>query len=143
MIEYKLRKAIKSDIDFIIDLEKSSLHDYFVELHGKWETDLTKDTVKLEHYYIIQIDKKSAGYINYWQEEDFYTIDKFYILPKFQSQGIGKKLLKKVLNEVAAKNLKLVLLVLINNIKAQKFYLKNGMKEVYRNKEVVLIEFRK
>ena len=49
------------------------------------------------YYFILEIDRKVAGYIGVWIEEERSEIINFYILEKHQNNGFGRMMLEFVM----------------------------------------------
>jgi predicted acetyltransferase len=47
--------------------------------------------------YIIELDNKKIGLLWYVEEIDYIEINQIFILPKYQNQGIGSKILIKII----------------------------------------------
>lgn len=74
-------------------------------------------------------DRKIVGIITASERTDHVHITNFYIDPNFQRQGLGTRLLKSVFDKFSGFNI-FTLRVFQKNLKARKFYLKQGFCEV-------------
>ena len=77
-------------------------------------------------YFVAEDEGKIlgfAGYIQSWIDYDVYEIFWVNVLPEYQKQGIGKKLVAKVISEIK-KQKKIGLIILSANIPNSKYYAK-------------------
>ena len=65
----------------------------------------------------------------YVEEIDYIEINQIFILPKYQSKGIGSKILTEIINTGNNEKKSIILGVLKSNTKAQRFYNKLGFIE--------------
>ena len=131
-MKYALREMAISDIDEVIKGETS----IFGESLG---FDMLYQELTLNpyaHYFVLEINKKVAGYIGVWIEAEHSEIINFYVLEKYQSMGFGSMMLEFVIALVKSCNCENISLeVRVSNIRAQKLYQKYGFKESHRRKE--------
>jgi ribosomal protein S18 acetylase RimI-like enzyme len=99
---------------------------FLMELPGKWD------------YSIAAIDHgKIIGYLIASDKTEKIHIHKFMVGPQFQSQGIGKALLKEIINISLNNNkLSITLKVYTDNQRAIKFYLEKGFNIIQSNGEL-------
>lgn len=107
---------------------------YLEEVFG--ETHLEKGLKdKNVQYYIAYFNDSPAGFMKLningkvkdYSPEEGLEIEKIYIRPKFQGEGIGKKLFKKAIALANQLNKKIIWLDVIDtNSKAMEFYQKMG-----------------
>ena len=133
---YNLRKAFKGEGSKILDLVKTVLSDYSLEICPE-ETD--KDLSDLENYYFNKngwfavIEKETEIIGSYGiLRIDYKTCElrKMYLLPGYQGQGLGKLLMTDALKK--AKELGYSMMVLESNKlldKALSMYLKYGFEQ--------------
>lgn len=81
----------------------------------------------IDEYICIKVDDKVVGYYRLHEEEKKVELDDFYILPSFQNQGIGSKVMTKLIDEV---KLPIFLYVFNQNKGAIAFYERFGFKKV-------------
>ena len=125
-----IRKAAKSDIAAIIEIEKSLFSD-------PWDIQLFEDAIEKENkYFFVVVEAgKLAGYIIFEKVLDEGHISNLAIAKEYQKRGIGSKLVSYVLDLARQKKLKEIFLeVRESNEAAKKLYSKFGFKEVGRRK---------
>ena len=125
----QLKKAIKSDWDFILELRNSD-YQYFYEQNEpipkeKHYQYMEKHSNEHNFYHwIISVDRNSVGYIRILGDDVGIMVKK-----EFQGKGIASKALE--LLEKEAMNLgikKLVAIVHPKNIASEKIFKKSGYK---------------
>jgi ribosomal protein S18 acetylase RimI-like enzyme len=107
--------------------------------HDQWKTDdrakqYLKDIFKTPGYrgYQIKYDKKIVGgvvghIIKWWQGDEFY-IREFFIDPKYQGQGLGKKLYHFMKEQLASETVETIILMTDHDKPAYAFYKNLGLK---------------
>ena len=81
------------------------------------------------NYFVLEIDKKVAGYIGTWIEEDHAEIINFYVLEEYQNMGFGSMMLEFVIKLVKMSKVPVLSLeVREHNTKAIALYEKYGFK---------------
>ena len=79
---------------------------------------------------------KIVGVINAKQDEGVLYINRLYVDPDFQSQGIGIRLIDEMTDKFPSAK-KTVLEVVEKNTRSIKFYLKNGFSIIGKNKSQI------
>ena len=105
-MNYELRKYTDNDYEFVYELKKNSYKKYVEENWGTWDEQQQRDHFKkfIEVYknntYIIQANNEEIGFYNdEYLEDGTYEIGNICIIPKYQGQGIGTKILKDKIEE--------------------------------------------
>jgi len=142
----ELKKAMINDLLDLQEICKSAYSQHFADhwtdnglaLHLEYQYGkkrLIADLGNLDiDYYFIQVNDENIGFlkVKYQSAEEFSSIDnceleKIYILPKYSGQGIGKKALSIIIQQVREKGKKLLFLCVIDtNESAIAFYEKLG-----------------
>lgn len=96
---------------------------------GRWASSITKDGISnlviLENGVII--GTASICKSRWKQYSEYGEIVSIYFLPEYMGKGFGNHLLKRCIEELKRLGFdKILLWVLENNIRARKFYEKNG-----------------
>ena len=96
---------------------------------GRWANSITKDgminLVLLENELII--GTASICRSRWKQCDEFGEIVSMYFLPEYMGKGFGSHLLKRCIKELNSLGFdKILLWVLADNVRARKFYEKNG-----------------
>jgi ribosomal protein S18 acetylase RimI-like enzyme len=125
-IKINFKRATIQDVDKFVDLEKSvagtSVYSAMTERQDAVD-EITKNIV-----YFIEKENNIVGNISYEIKNDKAAyISGFMIAPQFQGQGIGKKAMEMILNEL--ENMEEIDLVTHpHNTKALMLYLSLGFK---------------
>lgn len=122
-----LRKAEEKDFNLIYEIKFDAMKEYITKTWG-WDEDLQKrfhtEEMKRDDNYIIEVDSKPAGIVGINEKEDYIVIGPIYLFKEFQSQGIGSKIIKDIIEKNKSKTIKLGVLK-VNN-RAKKLYEKLG-----------------
>ncbi|MCH7568110.1 MAG: GNAT family N-acetyltransferase [Nanoarchaeota archaeon] len=128
----RFRKAKKEDISKMFEILKINSPKYpkklaFQELNEMFSKSLLKPT------YIVAEDKKEifafGGFISSWIDNLVFNIFWVNTNPKYESQGIGSKLMKDLIDRIKkTKNIKAKMILISTN--KPTFYKKFGFKKV-------------
>ena len=131
-----------SDIPFVYEEE--------IKIFGKslGEKTLYKEIMynDMAKYFIAIVDEKKAGYVGCWLTIPNADILNMFVSSEYRGLGIGKLLMKEVINLCLEMSIKILTLeVNVNNIYAKKMYQDLGFivgsirKRYYDNKEDALL----
>ena len=130
--EIATRAASDADSAFAYDVKKQALGPYITQVWG-WDEELQQafhrrefDSTRLQ---IITRDGHDIGTIEILTNSERILINMFYILPEFQNQGIGSKLVRDILDTAQRQSLRVRLAVLKIN-PARRFYERHGFRKV-------------
>lgn len=105
--------------------------DYMFEMMYSEESIKRQITEQKQVFFIAFLLEKPLGYVSIEQQvEDLYHLHKLYILPDWQSRGIGKALINKAFNyaKKTSKDMGCAVELNVNRYnKALDFYKKMGM----------------
>ena len=123
----EIRKAKKSDLSDLFELEKICLKHPYLEKDVLYELEDNP----VSNILVASMDNLVIGYIDYWITFDSSTICRICVLPEYRNKGIATKLLSNCENELKNQNVEfLTLEVRASNQSAINFYLKNGFNKV-------------
>lgn len=84
---------------------------------------------------VAKLEEKIVGYTNLWHLDDQLEIANIAVSPEYRKEGIGERLMMKILQEAKDKNCKsIILTVRESNIAAINLYIKFGFVEIGRRK---------
>lgn len=134
------RKVKHDDIDFLLKLRKKSMSAHLARAKIKLTNEQHLERIK-EHYYdshIILRDRKpigvlKMGVIALTGTTKSLHIRQLQILPEFQGQGVGSKVLTVVKKRALQLQLPITLNVLLKN-PARGLYLRHGFQIEGKNK---------
>jgi ribosomal protein S18 acetylase RimI-like enzyme len=115
LTDIKLRPATNEDYDFLFSLHRETLKDY-VDATWGWEENWQQEYFR-EHFTpaeidIIQFKGEDIGCLSVRDEGDHLFLAYIAVLPNFQRQGIGTRLIKGVMDEAEEKAVPVTLRVL-------------------------------
>lgn len=102
----RLELATLDDAEDLLRVQQESFYEY-IEKYGHFEDnpyDMTLHRIKfninyrLGKYYKIVVDNKIVGglFCFLLDRDDMMKIAQFYLLPEYQSQGLGQKVLSQI-----------------------------------------------
>lgn len=110
---FKLVPYKKEDYNFIFRVKKISYETYVKHFFGEWNNEVQKEMFdkfikeSSDNIFLIKIKNKKVGFINGQIGDDCYNQGNICILPKFQNQGIGTKILKSIIESHKTMDIKL------------------------------------
>lgn len=118
------------DFEFLWQLHNAALKKYIAATWG-WnearQRRLFSESFNVDDGQIVVAGGKDAGFLRVSEKETEIVLISIRLLPQFQNQGIGTKLIKDVLNEASRKNKPVCLQVLKTN-PAKRLYEKLGFR---------------
>ena len=130
MTDTILRAATEADRDFVDTLTREVMFPYVSQTwqnHKEQEKYFHLNAFDIQDTWIIQLDGEDVGRLTLLENEDGYYLKAIHLIGAAQGQGIGKRLLMKVIEESEKKGKILSLTVLRVN-PAKKLYEKLGFK---------------
>jgi len=130
------RDANEFDYDFVKNLHHLTLKEYIEPI---WGWDETEQDQALRKWFnpakvkIIQDINKEIGIVVVIHRQKDIFFESISIIPGYQKQGLGTKIIKNIIDEAKKKQMPIVLQVLKTNHKAKKLYERLGFK-VYDDK---------
>ncbi len=126
-----IQRMNKEDIDQVARLEKTCFLD-------PWSQEAFTEELQLELAIplVARLGNKVVGYTCLWRLVDRLEVANFAVSPDHRSEGIGEKLMKRILLEAKQRCCKRIALsVRKSNQAAIRLYLKFGFVEVGRTKK--------
>ena len=90
-----VRKAMPSDVPFILDIEKTSFSAPFAEHDILYE--MTENPVA--HLYCATVDGVPVGYVDFYITFNSATIARIAVKEEFRSKGIGNRLIGQIIRD--------------------------------------------
>jgi ribosomal-protein-alanine N-acetyltransferase len=125
-----IQRMSKEDIDQVARLEQTCFSD-------PWSREAFAEELELEIAVplVAKFEKEVVGYTCLWHLVDQLEVADFAVSPDHRGEGIGEKLMSRILLEAEGKGCKsIVLSVRESNQAAIKLYVKFGFVEVGRRK---------
>lgn len=131
---YHFRQVVDGDFDLLFEILRSTMQPYYVQAFGQWDDALERkylaDSLKEYRYEVIIF---AGSIIGCWARREGASgifLAEMQILPAYQSQGHGRRLLRRLLDEATQGQLCVQLEVLTVNERARRLYERLGFKVV-------------
>ncbi len=135
---YEVVEVDYDDYEFIFYIIKLTLKEYIDSLWG-WNEDVEhlffKEEMTEENAFIIKVDNERIGYLSLLRKKDEVEVENLLLLPKFQNKGLGRGIIKNLIEECRKEEKKLVLKTFKANKRANKFYRKLGFDLIEENED--------
>lgn len=125
-----LRPAGPDDFDFLRALHEAAMRPHVERAFGPW--DAADQLARFRQRFnpaaqqIILVDGESAGMLHIEERAEEIFIPAIWLLPAFQRQGIGTRLLTGILENAARQGKPVALRVLKANLGARSLYQRLG-----------------
>jgi len=99
-MEINLRPAQSSDFKFAFETKRQAMGPHIIARWGwdeAFQRELHRKRWNERPWSIIQADGQPIGTLSVQEHKDHIRFGEFYLLPQYQRQGIGSKLLQSVL----------------------------------------------
>lgn len=160
-----IRKANQNDVSDIAHIHFTSWNATYADLlpetycakennlsqkRAMWEEIIPSSGVNT--WIARETENNNVGFISYFTKDDECEITTLYILPQYQSLGLGNKLMNSAIDDIYQYNryISLSLWVLKTNLSAISFYEKLGFKsdgkhseELYEDTKIIDIRMVK
>jgi len=124
-----LRAARPEDSEFVFHVKKAALGEYIEKTWG-WDEQFQRDFHVREYQptkiEIICWQNTDVGWLEVDRASDGIRLSDIYILPEYQSRGVGSTVIIQIIEEATATQLPVSLEVLKVNPRAQVLYEKLG-----------------
>ncbi len=124
-----LRPARLEDSEFVFQVKKAALGEYIEKTWG-WDEEFQRDFHVNEYeptkVEIICWQDTDMGWMQVERGSDDIRLTAIYILPEYQSRGVGSTVIRQIIEEAAATHSPVTLEVLKVNPRAQQLYEKLG-----------------
>lgn len=138
----QLRPATQTDSAFCYQVKKAAMEDYVTQVWGwdeAFQQEFHRRDFELRRPDVVVYEGQGIGTIEVVEHEDHIHLGEFYLLPQFQRQGIGTRLLQQVLERAQRAGLAVRLEVLKVN-PAQALYQRQGFAIVGQREHHFLME---
>lgn len=137
------RIAESSDAAFAYEVREKAMRAYEEATWGRWNVARTQrqiqDDIAASRLNIIEVDLRIAGIMRVDEHPTHMHLDQLFLLPEYQSRGIGTKLVEAVLRGARLKNLPVKLWVLRVN-PARRLYERLGFQVVAQTAASVYLQ---
>lgn len=141
-MQLQYRKALESDIDFLLDLRKKTMTEHYASsnLSTDEKSTLQRVLYEFEKANIIILNNNPIGLLKINKAEDYIEILQLQIDPKLQGKGIGKNILNDIIGKYSQKPIRLSVL---KTNKAQNLYSGLGFTIIDEDEHSYKMEFSK
>jgi ribosomal protein S18 acetylase RimI-like enzyme len=143
MDNLRLRKATADDSQFAYRIKKAAFKKYVEKVWG-WDEEeqcqLHERRFASQDFQVIQVSGIDVGILAMVWQPDCVKVNQMYILPEYQSKGIGAACMMRIIEDASALKLPVRLQVLKVNKRAVKFYKRLGFKIIGESDTHVLME---
>ena len=120
--DISLRRATMDDAAFALHVTEACMRAYAEQTWGMWNGLADFDPAT---DMIVERDGRGIGLIGVDRSQKPWVLEKLYVLPAYQKQGIGSLLLNRLIEEAKSERAALRLTVLEVN-PARRFYERHG-----------------
>lgn len=125
-----LRPAGPADFDFLFRLHREAMRAYVEDTFGSWDEAWQLDYFR-QHFdpaqlQVIQWNGTDVGLLHLQERTEELFIAGIEILPEYQRQGIGSRVIRRLLAEANRQGKPVALQVLRVNIRARSLYQRLG-----------------
>src|SRR4051794_37383819 len=102
---YSLIPATEDDFDFAYQLKKVAYKEYVEQTWGwdeEFQINFHKENFSVQNTKIITIRDKPIGTVDVKEENERIFVSGLYILPEYQSKGIGSSIISALQKKAAA-----------------------------------------
>ncbi|WP_241489246.1 GNAT family N-acetyltransferase [Chryseobacterium indologenes] len=135
-------KANETDIDFLLSLRMKTMNPHYEKssLPTDREATLQRVLYQFDKAHIIFLNHHPIGLLKINRTEEKTEVLQLQIDPELQGRGLGRKILRDILDEASETGKKVSLSVLKTN-KAQNLYSALGFKIVGEDEHSYFMEF--
>lgn len=130
--EWHLRKATIMDLGFIFRVYKETMQDYIAAVY-EWDEQQQRlhyeERFRKDDYHIIQVDNSDVGVFSVLTMKTYFFLARIELLPAYQNQGIGTKILTALKTRAHAQSKPIMLHVFKSN-PAINLYTRLGFKVI-------------
>ena len=126
------RNAEPDEVEFAFVVTEAAMRSYVEQTWGEWKAAWQREhhvaSFEAEPHEVVLVGTVRAGILVVCETPTHLQLEKLYVLPEFQNQGIGAALLEQVLRRGRAASKPVCLRVLTVNTSAQRFYARHGFR---------------
>lgn len=129
-MQLALRRATAADSAFAYEVKKAAFAPYVEQVWGRWDEEVQRELhqrrFSVHQTSIVEIGELDVGILVMAHEPDCLYVHQLFILPEYQSRGIGGACIARVIADADASRLPIKLRVLKANDRAIEFYRRLG-----------------
>jgi Acetyltransferases len=142
-LDLHYEKANETDIDFLLDLRMKTMNPHYAESHlpTDKETTLKRILYEFDKAHIIFLNQLPIGLLKINRTAEKTEVLQLQIDPELQGRGVGRSILKNILDE-ASETGKTVSLSVLKTNKAQQLYSSLGFQIVGEDEHSYFMEVK-
>jgi ribosomal protein S18 acetylase RimI-like enzyme len=141
-----LRAATLEDFRFVYDVTEATMRDYVEQTFGPWVAEEQKEIIgksfRANTHQVVLVDGEPAGILAVEIHDRHLQLEKIYLSPAFQRQGVGTQLVKQLIEFVRMSKKPIRLRVLAANSAARRLYERLGFVVTEVTPQRVFMEHR-
>ena len=144
MIKLTYRKALETDIDYLLWLRKATMDQHLINSGTILsETDqLLRINYLFDQAKIVILNNENIGLLKLDEKEHLVEIVQIQINPEYQGKGIGQQVIKAVIEKSLRANKEISLSVLKEN-PAKALYLRMGFEIIGQDNTSFMMLYKK
>ena len=143
MNNLRMRNATTEDSEFAYQTKKLAFREYVEKVWG-WDEDeqrqLHERRFASQDFQVIQVSDINVGILAVVRQPDCVKVNQIFIVPEYQSRGIGTACITRIIEDAAVSKLPVQLQVLKVNSRAVTFYQRLGFRSIGESDTHVLME---
>jgi len=143
MNNLRLRKATADDSEFAYQTKKAAFREYVEKVWG-WDEDeqrqLHERRFASQDFQVIQVSGIDVGILAVVRQPGCVKVNQIFIVPEYQSRGIGAACIMRIIEDAAASKLPVRLQVLKVNSRAFAFFQRFGFRRIGESDTHILME---
>ena len=152
-MKIQLRGATLEDVAFLTDVvikatfaqgrfpDDTDVDEYRAG-HEEWTEETVLGKYPNVSLSVVTLNGVSVGRFRVVRDGATITLAGIQILPEYQNQGVGRVLVKQLIEEAAEKNIPLQLSVEKNNPHAERFYRRLGFLQIGEDEDAYDLEYQ-
>jgi GNAT superfamily N-acetyltransferase len=129
-LDIELRQAHPGDLPQVYDITEAAMRGYVEAAFGPWQREFQYAVISQSFdpatHRFIHLAGVLAGVIAAGEYGEHIQLEKLYLLPQFQGQGIGSQVMQQLLQAATQQHKAVRLRVLAVNSAARRFYARHG-----------------
>jgi GNAT superfamily N-acetyltransferase len=138
-----LRPASDADKEWLEALRRAAYHDLFDATWGGWDEARHlrhfSEFWKSGHISVVSVDGRQVGVVQVFESKDLVEVGEIQVLPAYQNQGIGTRILADVIECGRKKGKSTSLSLGLKNDAALRLYERLGFVETDRSSTHILM----
>ena len=130
MDECCIRKAQLDDSEFVVAAKQKAFRDYVEQVSGwdeSYQRELHNTRFATHDFRIVEFHGNDVGFFATSNTSGVLKLHQLFILPEYQSRGIGSACMKRIINDANKANKRVNLQVLKINTRSIAFYQRLGI----------------